>query len=309
MPFATTDLCSSLADIAAQARPHATEGEVARHVPGMAPLGSERFAMAVHGIDGASESIGDTDETFPIQSVSKVLSLVLALQKVGEDELWERVGREPSGDPFNSLVQLEHEQGIPRNPMINAGALVVDDVLLEACGDATSELHELVEELVGAPLELDDEIVDGQSDSGFRNRAMASLMRAFGNLHHPVDDVIGVYVRHCAIRMTTPQLAAAFRFLANDGVEPRTGRRILSEQLARRVNAVMLTTGTYDAAGEFAYQVGFPCKSGVSGAIVGVVPDHLAVAVWSPPLDDSGNSLAGREALHLVAERHGLSIF
>ncbi|MBW3657713.1 MAG: glutaminase A, partial [Actinobacteria bacterium] len=256
----------------------------------------------------------DVDDRFAIQSVAKVFALVLAMQKAHgskgvKEELWSRVGREPSGDPFNSLVQLEHEKGVPRNPLINAGALIVDDVLLTHCDDPHGELLELVSDLAGAELSFNEEVSALEEDSSGRNRAIANLMLSFDNLDHTVDEVLDLYNHQCALEMSTRQLARSFRFLANDGVDPSTDRQVLHPDLARRVAAVMLTCGTYDAAGEFAYSIGLPCKSGVSGAIVALAPEQAAIAVWSPPLDPKGNSLAGRVALHELSDRLDLSVF
>jgi glutaminase len=297
-----------LAEIADEVRPLAQQGDVADYIPALADEDPARFALAVSDLDGAEHSTGDADVGFPIQSISKVFALTLALQHVGED-LFERVGKEPSGDPFNSLVQLEHEKGVPRNPMINAGALVVCDVLIDSCADPRADLLELLGDLTGDEIAHDDAVLEAEGTTGHRNTAMAYLMSAFGNLRSDVAEVMAVYLHQCAVKMDARQLARSVRFLANDGVDPRTGRRVVSDTLARRINAVMLTSGTYDSAGQFAYEVGFPCKSGVAGAIVGDVPGRLGVCVWSPPLDASGNSRAGRSALHLLAERQDLSVF
>lgn len=297
-----------LEQIAQEVRPRAREGTQADYIPALADEDPDRFALATCGLDGEEHAVGDADTAFPIQSIGKLFALTLALQKVGDD-LWERVGKEPSGDPFNSLVQLEHDEGIPRNPMINAGALVVCDVLVEQCGDPRAEMRELMSTLCGEPVELDDDVIESEGRTGHRNTSMAYLMSAFGNVRTSVEQVMETYVHECAIRMTSRQLARAVRFLANDGVDPGSGDRVVSELLARRINAVMLTTGTYDSAGQFAYEVGIPCKSGVAGAIVGNVPGRLGVCTWSPPLDASGNSRAGRVALHLLAERADLSVF
>jgi glutaminase len=304
----TEDLTAVLGEIADEVRGLAREGDVADYIPALAGEDPDRFALATCDLDGAEHGTGDVDVGFPIQSVSKVFALTLALQHVGE-ELFERVGKEPSGDPFNSLVQLEHEQGIPRNPMINAGALVVCDVLVESCADPKGDLVELLGDLTGEEITHDQAVLEAEGTTGHRNGAMAYLMSAFGNLHTDVDDVMAVYLHQCAVQMGARQLARAIRFLANDGVDPRTGRRVVSDALARRINAIMLTTGTYDSAGQFAYEVGFPCKSGVAGSIVGDVPGRLGACVWSPPLDASGNSRAGRQALHRLAERLDLSVF
>ncbi|GGI05581.1 glutaminase [Egicoccus halophilus] len=311
---ASKDLDALLEEVAEIARPKASEGELADYIPELREEDPDSFGLAVVDLDGTEHVVGDVDRPFAIQSVSKVFSLVLAMQKADaadgvRKELWGRVGVEPSGDPFNSLVQLEHEKGIPRNPMINAGALVVDDVLLDHCTDHHEEMQALVSELAGEEVTVDERIASSEEGTSGRNRAMAYLMQSFGNLHHPVDDVIKAYAHQCAVKMTARQLARASRFLANDGVDPATGRQILRPPLARRVNALMLTCGTYDAAGEFAFDVGIPCKSGVAGAIMGVVPDRYGVTVWSPPLDQAGNSRAGKAALHELTDRLDLSVF
>jgi glutaminase len=308
------ELDELLREVTEEARPAARDGEVATYIPALADVDPEKFSLAAIEMDGTEHATDDADEAFSIQSISKVFALVLAMQKADagmgvRDELWNRVGREPSGDPFNSLVQLEREQGVPRNPMINAGALIVDDVLLDHCDDARASIHELVSELAGTEIGTDEDVRDAERRTGSKNRAMANLMASFGNLTHDVDDVLDLYVEQCALAMTTRQLARSVRFLANDGVDPASGRRVLSSALTRRVAAIMLTCGTYDAAGEFAFQVGLPCKSGVAGAIVALVPRQMGVCVWSPPLEPSGNSLAGRVALTELSRRLDLTIF
>ena len=216
-------------------------------------------------------SAGDADEAFSIQSVSKVFTLTLALGKIG-DALWKRVGREPSGNPFNSIVQLEMEHGIPRNPFINAGAIVVSDVLLaghqprEAIGEILRFIQFLADD---DSVFIDREVAASERATGFRNMALANYMRSFGNLHHEAELALGVYFHHCAIAMTCRQLAQAARFLAFDGRNPLTGHSVVSTQRARRINALMLTCGHYDGSGDFAFRVGIPGKSGVGGGIIG----------------------------------------
>lgn len=303
-----------LREVAELARPRASAGEVADYIEPLASVDPDRFAIAAADLDGTEHVVGDVDDPLPIQSISKVFALVLAMQRADaadgvSKELWRRVGVEPSGDPFNSLVQLEHERGIPRNPMINAGALVVHDVLLDHCDDPRGEFVALVSGLAGEPVGVDEEVLEAESGTGTRNHAIANLMASFDNLTHEVDAVLADYVHACAVAMTTRQLARATRFLANDGVDPASGRRILSAPLARRVGALMLTCGTYDAAGEFAFDVGLPCKSGVAGAIIAAAPGRMGLCVWSPPLDEQGNSVAGHLALHELSERLELSVF
>lgn len=304
------DLQAVLDDVAAECRQLADDGHVADYIPALASVPADRFAIAVAQLDGEEPAIGDADVPLSVQSISKVFTLTLAMQQPDAmPELWRRVGREPSGTPFNSLVQLEHEQGVPRNPLINAGAIVVADHLREVCDDPRTDLVTLVSELAGSPVDIDDEVWASERETDSRNRAIANLMRSFGNLHHRVEDVLDDYFRQCSLRMTPRQLARAMRFLANDGVDPASGQEVLRPEQSRRLAALLLTCGTYDAAGEFAFQVGFPCKSGVGGAIVGLVPDTLALCVWSPPLDERGNSLAGTAALTRLATRAGFSLF
>ncbi|WP_346623796.1 glutaminase A [Blastococcus montanus] len=306
-PDATSDLEAVLGEVADRTRHLAEEGEVEEQPEELPSAEGARFALALAELDGTEHVAGDADVGFAIQSVVKVFALTAALQLVGE-ELFARVGREPSGDPFNSLIQLEHEKGVPRNPFINAGALVICDVLLDAADDPFGAVAGLLGDLVGAETTVNDTALEAERESSALNRAMGHLMHSFGNVHHPVDEVVELYIRLCSLTVTTRTLARAARFLANDGVNPRTGEPVLSEPLARRVNALMLTCGTYDAAGQFAYDLGFPCKSGVAGAVMGDVTGRFGVCAWSPPLDEKGNSRAGRAALHLLSERLDLSL-
>ncbi|MEM8923616.1 MAG: glutaminase [Actinomycetota bacterium] len=302
-----------LADILRRAAPLAADGAVADYIPALATVSPERLAMAAwvasEGAAGNVVAAGDADLAFSIQSISKVFTLTLALRRGLADEVWARVRREPSGDPFNSIVLLEREQGVPRNPFINAGAIVVADVLHGALQDPVGELLGLLTELAGSPVTVDDEVARSEEATGYRNRSLANLMKGFGNLRGPAEEVLRVYFRQCGVAMTARQLATATRFLANDGIDPTTGEIVLDPLDARRVNALMLMAGTYDAAGEFAYEIGLPCKSGVGGGIVGVVPDRATVCVWSPALDATGNSLAGRAGLAAFVERSGLTLF
>jgi glutaminase len=298
----------ALRAVAEEARPHAESGRVASYIPALERVVPSRFAVTMCDLDGAEVADGDADVGFSVQSIAKVFGLTLAMQR-SDERLWERMGREPSGDPFNSLVQLEHERGRPRNPFINAGALVVTDVLRETCDDARATLFELIADLVGEPVTIDEEVYRSESETGARNRSLAFLMADFGNLHDDVEAVLDDYFHQSALVLTARQLARAVRFLANDGIDPGSGRRVLSALDARRVTALMLTCGTYDSAGEFAFRVGIPCKSGVGGGIVGVVPNRFGVCVWSPPLDTTGNSAAGCVALERLVQRAELSIF
>jgi len=285
-------------------------GAVASYIPGLAAVSPDRFGMAVITADGAQYIGGDAAVPFSTQSVSKVFALTLALGKVG-DQLWHRVGREPSGNAFNSIVQLEAEHGIPRNPFINAGAIVISDINLAGYQprEAIAELLRLVRYLAGDDsIVVDEEIARGEAETGFRNIALANYMRAFGNIHHPVELALGVYFHQCAIAMSCVQLARAGRYLMLDGAHPEAGR-VISARRARRINALMLTCGHYDASGDFAFRIGIPGKSGVGGGILAVVPGKASIAVWSPGLNASGNSRLGTKALEMLALETGWSIF
>ncbi|OLP59915.1 glutaminase [Xaviernesmea oryzae] len=305
------DLQAILQEIHAKLEPRLGEGKVADYIPPLARIDPRKFGMAVVTIDGQTAMVGDALEPFSIQSISKVFTLTLALGKHGEN-IWKRVGREPSGSAFNSIVQLEQEGGKPRNPFINAGAITISDLIL-----AGHTPREVIGEIVRFMRYLanDDEIVidpavaRSEEATGFRNAALANFMRAFGRLDHPVEHVLGVYFHHCAIAMNCVQLARAGLFLANAGVAPLSGHTVVSRERAKRINALMLTCGHYDGSGDFAYHVGLPGKSGVGGGILVVAPGKASIAVWSPGLNQNGNSLLGSLALDMLAHRTGWSVF
>jgi glutaminase len=304
-----SDYRELLQRIAAEVRPLTAGGKVAQYIPRLATVPHDRFGIALATVHGDVAAVGDAEEPFSIQSVSKAYTLTLALNAVGE-ALWKRVGREPSGSAFNSLVQLESERGIPRNPLINAGAHVVADVILANSRDPRGLLLDFVRRRAANPaIAADPEVARSEDETGFRNRALANFVKSFGNLERPVDDVLAFYFFQCSLAMSCVDLARGFLFLANHGVCPVSGERVLSRSQAKRINALMLTCGTYDAAGDFAWQVGLPAKSGVGGGIVAVIPEKLAIAVWSPALDAKGNSLAGAAALERFTTLTGLSVF
>ena len=270
------------------------------------------FAIAVSTRDGTLLQAGDAQESFPIQSISKVFALLLALEQAGE-RIWERVGREPSGDPYNSIMDLERHRGYPRNPFINPGALVIDDILLGLHGPAPEggviePVRDRLTRLIGHQPPLDEAVL-ASLEAGHVNRALAHLARSFDNLEHDVDAVMAVYVRQCAVRLTCAELARAGRPLMVERVGGESDATTESVRLARRINALMLTCGQYDGSGEFAYRVGLPAKSGVSGGILAIVPNQASIAVWSPGLDDSGNSALGTRALACLAEEMDWSVF
>ncbi len=300
-----------LDEIVADMNARPDRGEVACYIPQLGKVDPQKFAIAVVMNDGEVAVAGDADEPFSIQSISKVFTLALALGRVG-DSLWNRVGREPSGTPFNSIVQLEREEGIPRNPFINAGAIVVSDILLaghqprEAIGEVLSFVRTVADD---DSILIDGEVASSERATGYRNFALANYLKGFGNLHHAPELTLGVYFHHCAIAMSCLQLANAGRFLANSGRIPASGHTVISSERARRINALMLTCGHYDGSGEFAFRVGIPGKSGVGGGILAIVPGVASIAVWSPGLNARGNSMLGSIALEQLTKRMNWSIF
>lgn len=298
-----------LDEIRAEATGLIGQGRVASYIPQLALVDPARFGMALCTPDGGEYATGDAAVPFSIQSISKVFTLTLALQIVG-DGLWLRIGREPSGTPFNSLVQLEQEHGIPRNPFINAGALVVTDVIRSRLRDVRGRLLDFVHGLCGnETVDFNESVALSEQATGYRNAALANFLKAFGNLENAPQDVLDAYFHQCALSMSCMDIARAGLFLANAGTLPTTGERVIPAALTKRINALMQVCGTYDSAGDFAYRVGLPAKSGVGGGILAVLPGHFSVCVWSPELDASGNSLAGTRALELLTMRTGLSVF
>ncbi len=302
------DLQSLLDDLACEVAPFAAQGKVADYIPALAAVDPTRFGIALALTDGQLYGSGDWRVPFSIQSVSKAFSLALVLARDGE-ALWRRVGREPSGNPFNSLVQLEYEKGIPRNPFLNAGALILIDRLLSLTGDSLGTLRDFLRAESGNPtVDIDPEVAASEATHGHRNAALAHFMASCGNLENPVERVLDHYFRQCALTMSCADLAKAGLFLANHGLRA-DGSRLLTRSEAKRINSIMLTCGTYDAAGDFAYRVGLPGKSGVGGGILAVLPERGILCAWSPALDPHGNGVAGVEALDRFTTRTGWSIF
>ena len=311
MSNAVSNLDLVVREIANEMRQRPDRGEVASYIPELARVDAKAFGLVVIDAEGNVAAAGDSETLFSIQSISKVFTLTLALGKVG-NRLWGRVGREPSGSPFNSIVQLERERGIPRNPFINAGAIAVTDVILSGHQPraALGAILRFMQFLADDPsITIDEAVAASEQRTGFRNIALANYMKSFGVLDNPVDFTLGVYFHHCAIAMSCRQLAMAGRFLAQFGSNPSTGLSVVQPERARRINALMLTCGHYDGSGEFAYRVGLPGKSGVGGGILAIAPGKASIAVWSPGLDASGNSHLGQIALEALSKRLGWSIF
>jgi len=305
----TADYQKVLDEIAHEVRPLLSQGKVADYIPALAEVNPEQFSIAIYTTNGETVCAGDCSQRFTIQSVSKVMTLTMALQRYG-DELWHRVGKEPSGTAFNSLTQLEFEKGIPRNPFINAGAIVTCDALYSRLSAPMHSMLETFRLLAGnRGIVIDKKVANSEYEFRHRNAAMAHLMKSFGNFENEVDDVLWSYFNFCSIELNCIELAKAYNFLANKGVDNRSGNRVLSSRQNKQLNSLLFTSGLYDAAGDFGYRVGMPGKSGVSGTILAVLPNKFTVAVYSPGLNSFGNSVAGIAALELLSKKLDISIF
>lgn len=286
--------------IASAAHPLARTGRVASYIPALVDVNPSQFGIAVATLDGQVFATGDSDQPFSIQSISKVFALTLAM-RLQDDELWERVGRLPSSNQFNSLIELELEGGKPRNPFLNPGALAVADMLSSRNTQMELAVLALLRELSGnAALHYDMDVARGEFACAHRNLAAAHLMKSFGNFRNPVDEVVKAYCAQCAIAASCKDLAVAGLFLVNGGMDLRS-RKVLERRQAQQVCALMMSSGTYEASGETAFSIGLPLKSGVGGGVLAVIPRFGSVCAWSPPLDAKGNSVAGLKAVELLA--------
>lgn len=297
------DLQNEMNEIAAEIASEAVEIERSAdaEASGLPP---GPFGMAI-ATEDAVFGAGEAATAFPIQSISKVLALETAMCRVG-DAVFERVGREPSGDPFDSVIDLERTHGIPRNPFINAGALVVVDLVLEAERNDDAVVEFVKEQLKGRAVELDADVL---AEGGDLNRAMLSFMKHHGNVVSPIDRIMGAYGRQCAISIDCVGLALAGLFLTRTRIDPRDDERAERARRMRTILALMMTCGHYDGSGDFAVRVGLPAKSGVGGGILAIAPERASIAVWSPNLDQHGNSILGVRALEMLAARTGWSVF
>lgn len=286
----------------------ANKGQVANYIPELAPIDKNKFGIHLMTLKEKAFGIGDYDTLFSIQSISKVLALSKAMALIG-DTVWERVGVEPSGHPFNQLALLEVEHGIPRNPFINSGAIVIADILLSHLKKPKQDFLNYIRDLSNDDtISVNSTVALSEKITGFKNYAAANLLKSFNNLTNPVEDVLDFYFFQCSIEMTCKQLSQAFYFLANKGNCLLNKSRLTKTQ-AKRINALMLTCGFYDEAGEFAFEVGLPGKSGVGGGIVALLPNHYVITTWAPGLNNKGNSLIGMQSLEQFTTKTKLSIF
>ncbi len=285
------------------------KGRLASYIPKLKNIDPDKFGIHLCTPDNKKYGFGDYNEKFSIQSISKVLALTLAF-KIEENEIWKRVGVEPSGTAFNSMVQLEYEKGIPRNPLINAGALVISDILVSRLDNPRQDFIDFVRQISGNPnIDYNIEVFESEKQTGFRNAALINLIKSFGNIKNKIETVLEFYCCLCSVEMTCKELSEVFLFLAANGTHPKTEIVVISPSMSKRINAIMLLCGFYDEAGEFAFKVGLPGKSGVGGGIIAIHPGNFSVAVWSPKLNKKGNSNKGMKVLEFLTDQTQSSIF
>jgi len=286
-----------------------SKGKPASYIPELVNINPGKFGISLLSSDGKDFGFGHRDEKFSIQSISKAFALTFAYGIRGES-LWNRLGVEPSGNPFNSLIQLENERGIPRNPFINVGALVICDILFDVLKNPKAELLEFVRKIANnSSINYDLKVAESEKQTGYRNTALINMMKSFGNIYNYIDEILDSYFHMCSIEMTCNELAQSFLLFSNHGVLPISGEKIISASKTKRINSIMQTCGFYDEAGEFSFKVGLPGKSGVGGGIAAIHPGKYAMAVWSPRLNAKGNSYLGMKALELLTSKIELSIF
>lgn len=304
----TINFTAILEEISKDSKTFISSGNVTTTIPELAKVNPNKFGIVLTTIAGVDYGIGDSEEKFSIQSISKALTVALAFSFL-DKKLWDRVGVEPSGNAFNSLVQLEYEKGIPRNPFINAGAIVIADILVTHLKNPKLDFLEFIRMLSGSKtIDYNLAVAQSEKDTRFRNAALANFLKSFGNIENDVDEVLDFYFHQCSVEMTCKELAHSFVFLANEG-KTKEGKEILTKSQVKRLNALMQTCGFYDESGEFTYKVGLPGKSGIGGGIVALYPKNFVVATWSPKLNRKGNSELGMHALELLTTKTGMSVF
>jgi glutaminase len=303
------DFQKILDEIKTEIEPLKRDGNSASYIPELAKVNPDKYGVHISTVDGKQCCIGDSNEKFSIQSISKVFSTSLAFTMLG-DGIWKRVGVEPAGTSFNSLIRLEFENGIPQNPFINAGALVIADILISCLKNPKEDYLAFIRKISGVPdINYNFQVAKSEKDYGYRNAALVNFMKSYDNIHNDVNEVLDFYFHLCSIEMTCAELSSAFLLYCNQGELIKTGERIMGKSQTKRINALMQTCGFYDETGEFTFKVGLPGKSGVGGGIAAVYPREYAIVVWSPRLNYKGNSVLGMKTLELLTTKSGLSIF
>ncbi len=303
------DYQAILENIYREILPYSREGKQADYIPALAEVDPDRFGISLRLMDGRTFELGDAHTRFSIQSISKVFALTIAISLEGE-EIWKRMGKEPSGSSFNSLVQLEYEKGIPRNPFVNAGALVMADIMISRLQDPEQFFIDYIRKMCDSPtVDYNLRVAQSELSTGYLNAAIANLLKYHRNIENGIDEVLKLYTLMCSVEMSCAELSKAFMCFARSNEEFRHGEVTLTKSNVKRINAIMQTCGFYDEAGEFSFLVGLPGKSGVGGGIAAIYPSLYSIAVWSPRLNSKGNSIMGMKALELFTTETSESIF
>lgn len=308
MPCRSTDELKGMVN---EAKKHTYKGKVADYIPALAKANQNDLSVAIFHHDGTCISAGDVQEKITLQSVSKVLTLALALMDYGEEAVFSKVGYEPTGDPFNSIIKLENIPSKPLNPMINAGALAVTHMIKGENAEVRFvRILSFIQRLAGnSSISYSEEVAESEYKTSDLNRALCYFMKQHGVIDEDVDELLTVYTRQCAIEMDCLDLARIGCVFAMDGIEPITGERLIPTHVARLCKTFMVTCGMYNASGEFAVRVGIPAKSGVSGGIMGAVPNRFGIGISGPSLDEKGNSIGGVKLLEMMSARYDMSMF
>jgi glutaminase len=286
------------------------DGKLASYIPELANANPEHFAIVAIGVDGSMTSVGHSDVLFSLQSTSKPFTYGMALESYERDFILTKVGVEPTGEAFNSIVELEKNTHRPYNPMINSGAIAISSLIKgDGLEERLANTLRHFEKYVGHPLQIDENVFQSEKRTAHRNRSIAHLLRHFGIIDERIEESLDLYFQQCSILVSTTDLAMMAATLANNGFNPKTKERALREEFVSDILSLMFTCGMYDSSGEWAYKVGIPAKSGVSGGIFGVIPGKMGIAVYSPLIDDKGHSVRGVRVFEEMSKSLGLSIF
>ncbi|NJR51787.1 MAG: glutaminase A [Leptolyngbyaceae cyanobacterium CSU_1_3] len=286
------------------------EGKLASYIPELAKVNPDWFSICAVTVDGRVFEVGNADQLFTLQSISKVFVYGMALEEHGREKVLAKVGVEPTGDPFNSIIRLDEYSKRPDNPMVNAGAIATTSLIKGTDpADRLNRMLAMFRRYIGHDVYIDMSVFISERSTGHRNRAMAHLMRHFDMIDEKIDEALDLYFQQCSLMVNCRDLAVMAATLANKGVNPITGDRAVSAHCIRDILSVMYTCGMYNYAGQWAYQVGIPAKSGVSGGIIAIVPNQIGIAVFSPLLDAHGNSVRGIKVCEALSQHFELHMF
>ncbi|MBJ9294731.1 glutaminase A [Citrobacter werkmanii] len=286
------------------------DGKVADYIPALATYSPKNFAITIATVDGKIYQVGDVNKPFPMESLSKVFTLALAMEQHGPQVVLDKLGANATGMPFNSGLAVELTKGAPENPLVNAGAM--STVSLIEAKDKTDRWNKILDNLnvwADATLTVNDPVFKSEMETNQHNQALAKLMESYNSFYGNTDDAVEIYTRQCSVDITVEQLAKMGAVLANKGKSPFNGKQLLNEKYVPQVLAEMAIAGLYDGSGKWLYTVGIPAKSGVGGGMVAVVPGEYAIAVYSPPLDEAGNSVRAQKTIEYVAEATEANVF